>query len=200
MIEKNEKVVPVDFAKMGGLVEVGENYLKLSADFPSELIGQLYGQLRALAGGVAWIVGDFFCQIENLKGSEVAHRLMDEWDVSYGQAATWRRVCDAFEPAMRRAELSFSHHEQALVSTASIEEAIDLLGVAARNRLSCSDMRQHAAGQQKTIGRGPSKSGVREFYATLRVVERLKREPLDAGTRAQLKEDLKPLVEWYGTL
>lgn len=200
MSGKALKVVPVDFVNLGEFVEVGPNYLRLAEDCPSDVLRGIYSKLQALAGGIAWLVGDFLCQVENLKGSDRARMLLEDWDISYGQAAEWRRVCDAFEPSQRRIELSFGHHAQALAATTSIEEAIDLLEVASARGMSISKMRQHAAEPKQLGGGRKSHGGIREVYETAKIVERLKRESLDSATRQQLKADLKPLVEWWGTL
>lgn len=198
--EIEKKVVDVDFVDLGQFVTIGRNFLRLSDDFPQELCGEVYKKLHALAGSMQWMIGDFFCQIANLRGSEVAKQLMDEWDVSYQRAAACRHVCDLIEVENRRSDLSFSHHEQALSVTDTIDEALDLLDIASDRGLSVAKMRQYA-GRQNELPPAPTKSSpVRSIYEALKDVERLKRTTLDDSTRAQLKEDLKPMVEWYGTL
>lgn len=194
------KTVDVDFVNLGEFVRTTANSLELAEDFPVELAGEVFRRLEAVAGSLAWWAGDFFRQITNLKGSEVARRMMDEWDIKYSRAALYRQVCESIEPANRLPDLTFTHHEQALVVSESVSDALDLLEVASANSLSVAKMRQYAAGRGKLPPRPKGVPGLAQIYEVMKVVEGLKRKPLDAATRQQLKSDLKPMVEWYATL
>jgi hypothetical protein len=198
----SEKVTvqPVDFIRMGDFVKIGPNYLQLTDDVPAEALPVIYGQLKSLGGALQWFIGDFFTQVDQLRGNEYAQQMMNDWEISYARASTCKRVALAFDKSLRRQELSFSHHEEALQITESVETALDLLELASENGWSVARMRQSTIEEPAKKAEPTQSVNFQPVYDCLRLCKATDPKSLDVNTREQLKLELEPLVKWHSQL
>lgn len=194
-------VQKVDFVDFGDFVKVGANYLEIAQDSPDEVLAHVFQGFRQMAEGVQWWIGDFFSQVEKLRGNERVELFLREWDVSYSRVAAYKRVCEAIPPSRRFSDLTFTHHESALSDTDDIEEALDLLSIASLHKLSVAQMRKK---QRQVTSGGLSGSApninFRPFYDAIKSCLQIKPAQLDIADRDRLKSDLKPVVDWYNSL
>ncbi len=94
-------------------VEVGSNYLALAPDVSDQDIREILVRLRQVETSYQWILGDFLCQVEKIRGNDMARAMIKSFEVSEGRAYDARKVC-AFIPREKRREISFTHHLTAL--------------------------------------------------------------------------------------
>lgn len=89
---------------------------------------------------VQWWVGDLINAGENMFGEEASQWFSD---------ATWRRwawVCEKVQPALRRADLSFTHHE--VIARLEPREQKHWLAQAAQHGWSVSELRKQLKGEE----------------------------------------------------
>jgi len=195
------KIVEVNFLDLGDFVETGGNYLLLRDDVPNEALVGVFGRLKTIGGVLHWYVGDFFSQVATLRGSEFANQVMEEWEYSYARASACKRVACAYDVSMRRPELSFSHHEEALVLCDSIEDALELLEQASIGSWSVATMRKQFATKGQAPQSLPSKLfNLQPVYDVLRWCSKTDPASLSPDVRQQIKEEVAPLVEWASKL
>ena len=94
-------------------VEVGSNYLILAPDVTDQDIREILVRLRQVETSYQWILGDFLCQVETIRGNDLAKQMIKSFGVSEGRAYGARKVF-AFISREKRRDISFTHHLTAL--------------------------------------------------------------------------------------
>ena len=199
-------------------VRVGANFLVMDEDVSDEDIREVLGTLKRVETSYQWLLGDFLCQVERLRGNDLVKLMMQGFDVSEGRAYDARRVCGSI-PRERRLDISFTHHLTALIETdIDVDSALGFLGEAIDGGWSVAELRKAIRRARAEPGRldgggggsgsgcGSSSGGVgsrvsfSDVYSAVAFVRRTRVRDLPKSDRVTLKNDLQPLVDWWKRL
>jgi N6-adenosine-specific RNA methylase IME4 len=120
--------------------------------------------LGHIEGRLAWYIGDWLLAGEStgyLPQGKLAEAC-EQFGIAYSTATHYAATCRAFDQSCRRRQLSFNHHTEA----ANRDDAEELLGLAEREGLSVSGLRQEMRRRSKALAAIPPPKGkYRVIYA-----------------------------------
>lgn len=199
------KVIKIDFIVLGKFVSYGANYLSLSQDVTSEALQQIYSRLKSLDGSVNWMIGDFLCQVEQIRGEEFVAAMLKDWGLSSSRASRLRAVCEWFALDDRFASpLTFTHHE--VVMDESEDDPAgqkEWLQRAVAHGWSCSQLRsaiRRARLPFQAKQNQPARLNYKSFYDFARFCTITKAADLSAEDRSALKADCEQILQFLGSL
>lgn len=179
-------------------VEIGVNSLRVMEPATDEDLIEVCGVLRRLEGTLAWMVGDFLAEVGRLRNDERAAELIEYFGAGERWAYAAWRTCRLWPAVDRVKGVSFTHHQEALQEAGSFGAALPWVRRAAEEGWSVAEMRRQMRARPKAVR--AKQLSFADIYGAVAWARRMSPEQLTVADRATLKQDLKPLVDFYGLL
>jgi hypothetical protein len=158
-------------------------------------------KLNAIGSCYQFLLGDWL-NFGAAKYGEKYKVACEETELDYFTLARYASICGRIEFCRRRQNLTFTHHFE--VAPLSVKEQDHWLKKAEENKWSVSDLRAAIRkGEATHAGENHGKEEKTWFGYLLRVVRGLNTDEIQGWgvtQRAQYKEALKPIVEFYQKL
>ena len=180
-------------------VEVGMNSLRFLGDLSDEEMLEVCGVLRRIEGTLAWLVGDFLCEVGRLRGDSRASELIEYFGVGERWAYHAWLTCRKWPVGARVQGCSFTHHRDALQEAGSLEEALPWARRAAAEGWSVAEMRRQMRAKPPGAA-GAKRLSFSDLYGAVAWARRIAPAALTETDRATLRQDLRPLIDFYQQL
>ena len=124
---------------MGAKYDITDTSLLIPDGVEYDIVEKMVCGMKTINDSVRFWLGDLLVYAERSYGEKYS-QLVDETDYSYQSLRDMMWVSNNVSPAVRRSDLTWSHHRE--VAKLDMKEQIKILALASERQLSVSSLRQ----------------------------------------------------------